>query len=66
MQRHKGRKGKPELTDAEVRAVLVTAMADVGADPALVLRVPENRHLRLRRKRKAVAQREAQSLRRRC
>jgi hypothetical protein len=36
MQRQKGRKRKPELTDAEVRAVLVNAMADVGADPALV------------------------------
>jgi hypothetical protein len=28
--------GKPEPTDAEVRAILVQAMADVGADPALV------------------------------
>jgi hypothetical protein len=36
VQRHKSRKRKPELTDAEVRAILVRAMADVGADPALV------------------------------
>ncbi len=27
---------KPNLSDAEVRAILVNAMADVGADPALV------------------------------
>jgi hypothetical protein len=31
-----GGKVKPELTDAEVRDILVHAMADVGADPALV------------------------------
>lgn len=35
-QRHKRRKQKPDLSDAEVRAILVSAMADVGADPALV------------------------------
>jgi len=35
-ERHKRRKQKPEPTDAEVRAILVNAMADVGADPALV------------------------------
>jgi len=27
---------KPDLSDAEVREILVQAMADVGADPALV------------------------------
>jgi hypothetical protein len=30
------RKAKPDLTDAEVYDILVHAMADVGADPALV------------------------------
>jgi hypothetical protein len=34
--RKPGRKDKPELSDAEVRDILVHAMADVGADPALV------------------------------
>ena len=29
-------KPSPEPTDAEVRQILVQAMADVGADPALV------------------------------
>jgi hypothetical protein len=28
--------GRPDPTDAEVRTILVQAMADVGADPALV------------------------------
>ena len=36
VQRHKSRKRKPALSDAEVREILVQAMADVGADPALV------------------------------
>ena len=36
VKRHKRRKRKPELSDAEVRKILVHAMADVGADPALV------------------------------
>jgi transcriptional/translational regulatory protein YebC/TACO1 len=27
---------KPDLSDAEVRAILMNAMAEVGADPALV------------------------------
>ena len=35
-QRHKRRKQKPDLSDAEVRDILVHSMADVGADPALV------------------------------
>jgi hypothetical protein len=35
-QREKCRKNNPELTDAQVREILVQAMADVGADPALV------------------------------
>ena len=35
-ERQKRRKRNPELSDAEVRDVLVHAMADVGADPALV------------------------------
>jgi len=35
-QRHKHRNQNPELTDAGVREILVHAMADVGADPALV------------------------------
>jgi len=30
------RKGKPDLIDAEVQAIFVRAMADVGADPALI------------------------------
>ena len=34
--RSKRAKVKPEPTDAEVRDILVHAMADVGADPALV------------------------------
>jgi hypothetical protein len=34
--RQKRRKEKPELSDAQVREILVQAMADVGADPALV------------------------------
>jgi hypothetical protein len=32
----KRRKPNPEPSDADVRAILVQAMADVGADPALV------------------------------
>jgi hypothetical protein len=36
MQLHRSRKPKPNLSDAEVREILVQAMADVGADPALV------------------------------
>ncbi len=28
--------GTPEPTDAEVRAILISAMAEVGADPALI------------------------------
>ena len=36
VQPKKGRKQKTDLSDAEVRAILVQAMADVGADPALV------------------------------
>jgi hypothetical protein len=36
MQRHKRRNQNPELTDEQVREILVQAMADVGADPALV------------------------------
>ena len=36
MPRYKSRKRKSGLSDAEVRAILVKAMADVGADPALV------------------------------
>ena len=35
-QAQKRRKQKPELTDAKVREILAQAMADVGADPALV------------------------------
>jgi hypothetical protein len=35
-ERHKRRKRKPEPSDAEVRDILVNALADVGADPALV------------------------------
>jgi hypothetical protein len=35
-ERHTGRERKPDLSDTEVREVLVHAMADVGADPALV------------------------------
>ena len=34
--RNKGRKKEPELSDAKARNILVRAMADVGADPALV------------------------------
>ena len=36
MPRSKRDKRKPKPTDAEVRDILVQAMADVGADPALV------------------------------
>ena len=36
MQRRKRSQPKPDLNDAEVRSVLVKAMAEVGADPALV------------------------------
>jgi transcriptional/translational regulatory protein YebC/TACO1 len=36
VQPQKSRKGKPDLSDAEVREILVHAMAEVGADPALV------------------------------
>ena len=35
-ERHTTRKRKPDLSDTEVRGLLVHAMADVGADPALV------------------------------
>ena len=34
--KNKRNKPKPDLSDAEVRDILVHAMADVGADPALV------------------------------
>jgi hypothetical protein len=40
--RHKRPKEKPELTDEEVRAILVRSMADVGADPALVYAFQKN------------------------
>ena len=36
VKQHTSRKEKPDLSDAEVRDILVHAMADVGADPALV------------------------------
>jgi transcriptional/translational regulatory protein YebC/TACO1 len=36
VQRQKSHKRKPDLSDAEVREILVHAMAEVGADPALV------------------------------
>jgi hypothetical protein len=36
VKRHNPRKRKQDLSDAEVRDILVHAMADVGADPALV------------------------------
>jgi hypothetical protein len=36
VERRKNRKRKPKLSDAEVRGILVHAMADVGADPGLV------------------------------
>jgi transcriptional/translational regulatory protein YebC/TACO1 len=36
MQPHRSCKTKPNLSDAEVREILVHAMADVGADPVLV------------------------------
>jgi hypothetical protein len=36
IQPHSSHKPKPNLSDAEVREILVHAMADVGADPALV------------------------------
>jgi hypothetical protein len=36
MSRRKRQRRKPTLSDAEVRDILVHAMADVGADPALV------------------------------
>jgi hypothetical protein len=36
MQPHRSCEPKPNLSDAEVREILVQAMADVGADPALV------------------------------
>ena len=32
----RGKNGTPEPSDAEVRTILVSAMADVGADPALI------------------------------
>ena len=32
----RGKNGTPEPSDAEVRAILVSAMAEVGADPALI------------------------------
>ena len=32
----RGQDGTPEPSDAEVRAILVSAMAEVGADPALI------------------------------
>jgi len=35
-ERRKRRRPNPEPSDAEVRDILVHAMADVGADPALV------------------------------
>jgi hypothetical protein len=36
MERHTSRKQKPDLSETEVREILVHAMGDVGADPALV------------------------------
>jgi hypothetical protein len=36
VRRTKRTKRKPELTDSEVHEILVHAMAEVGADPALV------------------------------
>jgi hypothetical protein len=36
VQKRKRKQPKPGLSDAEVRDVLVNAMAEVGADPALV------------------------------
>ena len=36
VQQHKHSKRKADLSDAEVRDILVHAMADAGADPALV------------------------------
>jgi hypothetical protein len=36
VQKRKRQNSKPNLDDAAVRAILVGAMADVGADPALV------------------------------
>ena len=32
----RGKNGTSEPSDAEVRTILVSAMADVGADPALI------------------------------
>ena len=32
----RGKNGTPEPSDAEVRVILVSAMAEVGADPALI------------------------------
>ena len=32
----RGKIGPPEPSDAEVRAILVSAMAEVGGDPALI------------------------------
>jgi len=36
MQGQKRDQPKPDLSDAEVRSILVNAMAEVGGDPALV------------------------------
>jgi len=36
VRKRKRNQPKPDLSDAEVRSVLVNAMAEVGADPALV------------------------------
>lgn len=36
MKPGRGRRKGQQLSDAEVRSILVQAMADVGADPALV------------------------------
>ncbi len=35
-ERQKQRKRNPEPSDSEVRDILVRAMADVGADPAVI------------------------------
>ena len=32
----RGKNSTPEPSDAEVRTILVSAMADIGADPALI------------------------------
>jgi hypothetical protein len=61
VRRNRYARRKPELSDAEVRAILVQAMADV-ADPALVYAFLKDRRLRLRRKRKAASKEVAASV----